>query len=470
MPYTKGAIKANNDAELLSYIINVTPELREEIDLPVQGESIAPIGKIIVSNERYKNAFLNTINLIGLTVIDRVSWENPWRVFTDRGRINFGQTVRELFVEMAKVYDYQSTVDNPTNFLANVVPDVFNYLHELNFQKYYKTTTSDEEIAMAFTEEGQLMDLIEKIVRSLYVGYEYDMYIVSKYMLCRRILDGTVTPVEIDGYASLSSRERVSAIKNVSNLMTFLSPNYNPAGVHVASAFDDQILIMNTDFQADYDTSVLATSYFMNEAQFKSNYALIDGFNNHDTARLLEVLGDQYVAFTDTELSALANIPCVIIDRQWFQVYTYSLDNASDPAGDGTRRTSFFNPETLRNNHWLHAWKVFSTSPFMPAAVFTKDVTPAVTAVSVSPSTAVVTPGQSLKLSASVTAAGFANKAVQWSVTTSTEGAKASIKQDGTLTIDKDTPGQASFTVTAKSVYNTSVSGTATVTTPAEES
>lgn len=470
MPYTKGAIKANNDAELLSYIINVTPELREEIDLPVQGESIAPIGKIIVSNERYKNAFLNTINLIGLTVIDRVSWENPWRVFTDRGRINFGQTVRELFVEMAKVYDYQSTVDNPTNFLANVVPDVFNYLHELNFQKYYKTTTSDEEIAMAFTEEGQLMDLIEKIVRSLYVGYEYDMYIVSKYMLCRRILDGTVTPVEIDGYASLSSRERVSAIKNVSNLMTFLSPNYNPAGVHVASAFDDQILIMNTDFQADYDTSVLATSYFMNEAQFKSNYALIDGFNNHDTARLLEVLGDQYVAFTAGELTALANIPCVIIDRQWFQVYTYSLDNASDPAGDGTRRTSFFNPETLRNNHWLHAWKVFSTSPFMNAAVFTKDVTPAVTAVAVSPSTAVVTPGQSLKLSASVTAAGFANKAVQWSVTTSTEGAKASIKQDGTLTIDKDTPGQASFTVTAKSVYNTSVSGTATVTTPAEES
>lgn len=470
MPYTKGAIKANNDAELLSYIINVTPELREEIDLPVQGESIAPIGKIIVSNERYKNAFLNTINLIGLTVIDRVSWENPWRVFTDRGRINFGQTVRELFVEMAKVYDYQSTVDNPTNFLANVVPDVFNYLHELNFQKYYKTTTSDEEIAMAFTEEGQLMDLIEKIVRSLYVGYEYDMYIVSKYMLCRRILDGTVTPVEIDGYGSLTSRERVSAIKNVSNLMTFLSPNYNPAGVHVASAFDDQILIMNTDFQADYDTSVLATSYFMNEAQFKSNYALIDGFNNHDTARLLEVLGDQYVAFTETELTALANIPCVIIDRQWFQVYTYSLDNASDPAGDGTRRTSFFNPETLRNNHWLHAWKVFSTSPFMPAAVFTKDVTPAVSAVSVSPSTAVVTPGQSLKLSATVTATGFANKAVQWSVTTSTEGAKASIKQDGTLTIDKDTQGQASFTVTAKSVYNTAVSGTATVTTPAEES
>ena len=64
-------LKVNNDSELLSFIINTTPELASNIDLPVQGESIAPIGKIIMSNERYKNAFLNTINLIGLTVIDR---------------------------------------------------------------------------------------------------------------------------------------------------------------------------------------------------------------------------------------------------------------------------------------------------------------------------------------------------------------------------------------------------------------
>ena len=45
-------LKVNNDTELLSYIINVTPELSSEIDLPVQGESIQPIGRIIMSNER----------------------------------------------------------------------------------------------------------------------------------------------------------------------------------------------------------------------------------------------------------------------------------------------------------------------------------------------------------------------------------------------------------------------------------
>ena len=68
MAKSKGVLKAANNAELLSYIINVTPELRENIDLPVQGESIKEIGKIIIDNQRYRNAFINTVNLIGLTV------------------------------------------------------------------------------------------------------------------------------------------------------------------------------------------------------------------------------------------------------------------------------------------------------------------------------------------------------------------------------------------------------------------
>ena len=45
-----------NDAELLSYIINQDPVLSENIDLPVQGQSIEPIGKLIMSNAAYRNA------------------------------------------------------------------------------------------------------------------------------------------------------------------------------------------------------------------------------------------------------------------------------------------------------------------------------------------------------------------------------------------------------------------------------
>ena len=430
-------LSVKSDAELMSYIINTTPELASEIDLPVQGESLAPIGKLIMSNERYKNAFINTINVIGLTVIDRNYWEDPWETFTERGTINFGQTVREIAVDIADVFDYNTYVESATHFLENVVPNVYNYLHELNFQKFYKTTTSDDQMAMAFNTEGGLMQLIESIIGSLWEGYKYDKYIVNKYMLCRRILDGTVTSVEIDNYSSLTPRQRVTAMKNIANKMTFRNPNYNPAGLRIATSFADQIMILDTDSEAEISTEVLATSFFRNDAEFKSQLALIDGYGNHDTARLLEVLGTQYVPFTDDELAALANIPAVIIDREWFQNYNYAF-NAEAETANGTRATSFFNGETLRNNHWLHVWKVLSTSPFKQAVVFTKNVTPSVTSVSVTPSTATTAAGQNVQLSATVATTGFANKAVTWSIerdSESTAANKASVDLNGKVTI-----------------------------------
>ena len=430
-------LSVKSDAELMSYIINTTPELASEIDLPVQGQSLAPIGKLIMSNERYKNAFINTINVIGLTVIDRNYWEDPWETFTERGSLQFGQTVREIAVDIADVYDYNAYVESATHFLENVVPNVYNYLHELNFQKFYKTTTSDDQMAMAFNTEGGLMQLIETIIGSLWEGYKYDKYIVNKYMLCRRILDGTITSVEIDNYDSLTARQRVTAMKSIANKMTFRNPNYNPAGLRIATSFANQIMILDTDSEAEISTEVLATSFFRNDAEFKSQLALIDGYGNHDTARLTEVLGSQYVPFTSDELAALANIPAVIVDREFFQNYNYAF-NAEAETANGTRATNYFNPESLMNNHWLHVWKVLSTSPFKQAVVFTKNVTPAVTSVSVTPSTATAAAGQNVQLSATVATTGFANKAVIWSIekdSESTEANKASVDLNGKVTI-----------------------------------
>ena len=429
----KDVLKAANDAELLSYIINVTPELRDNIDLPVQGESIAPIGKIIVNNSRYRNAFINTVNLIGLTVIKRNGWENPWK-FTRRGSLRFGQQVRELVLDLCNVYDYNENFGDKERFLKTVVPNVFNYMHELNFQKFYQTTTSDSQLAMAFDTEGGLYQFIDASIGMLFESLKYDTYIVDKYQLCRRILDGTVTSVKISNYASLTPRARVAFMKNYSNKMTFRSPNYNPAGVRVATSFENQILIMNTEFEADMSTDVLATSYFRNEAEFRSNLAICDSFADADESRLSELLGSAYVPFTDDEKTALAKVPAVIISREWFMDYDYILDS-----GSNMKETEFYNPTTLENNHFLHAWRVFSTSPFENAVVFTTD-TPAVTAVAVSPESATMYKGQKLQLSAAVTATGFANKAVLWSIDSSSASKGASINQKGELNVPSDYP------------------------------
>lgn len=469
MGRTKNVLKVQNDKELLSYIINSDPILSAEIDLPKQGTDIKSIGKLIIDNDRYRNAFINVVNVIGLTIIKRNRWENPWD-FTIRGTLNRGQSVRELINDLVKANDYNENLKDVTAFLSNVVPNVKEYIHNVNFQKYYETTTSDEQLAMAFETEGGLLDYVEDSIAMLYESYVYDRYIIDKYMLCRRILDGTVTPIYIDEWDNLTPRQRVAKMKDVSNKMSFRSPNYNPAGLRKATSFDDQIAIISTDFDADITTEVLATSFFRDDADMKIRERLIDGFSNHDTERLAETLGDQYVEFTSDEITALSSIPASIISREWFMDYIYSLDNAVDEEGNvtygATKKTEFYNPASLRNNHFLHAWLIFSTSPFENACVFTT-IEPSVTSITLTPATATLPAGTSLQISATVVTTGFANKAVTYSVGASDDATIDPIT--GLLKINDDATAEGTITVTATSVFDSSVTGTATITVASAE-
>lgn len=467
---SQGNLNVTNSAELLSYVINQTLILKENLDLPVQGESIKPIGRIIMDNPAYKNAFLNTMNLIGITVLTRNHWENPWKKFTDKGKISYGQQVREIIVDIANVYDYNNYVNRPHDFIKTEVPNVLSYLHEVNYQKFYKTTTSDEQMAMAFERED-LFWLVDEIVNSLYEGYEYDSYLANKYMLARRILEGTVTAIQIPNFENLTDRDVVAFIKEYSNNMSFRSPNYNPAGIRKATAFDDQFAIVSNKFDAKFTTNVLATSYFRSDAEMKAQMELCDGFGNFDIPRLNEIFGkrddegnlipdeylDGYVPLTEAEMTALQEIPVCLVGINFFQDRYYGADNMVPG-----RKTEFFNPQTMRTNHWLHTWGVLSSSPFENAIVFT--ITPqAVSSVTVSPSTATVSKGQNLQLSATVLTTGFANKAVYWSVDADSYSDGIRISDGGNLIVPANAT-VATVTVTATSIYDNTKTGTATIT------
>ena len=483
MSLSKDNINVSNSAELLSYIINQSPVLRENIDLPKQGESIAPIGKLILNNQRYRNAFLNVVNLIGLTVITRNNWDEPWIEFTMKGTLSWGQQVREIISDIANVYDYnQEFANDEKRFLKTVVPNVLEYIHDINFQKVYQTTVSDEQMAMAF-EQGDLFSIIDVIVNSLFEGLKYDRYIVNKYMLQRRILDGTMTAVQITDFATKSNREIVADIKAVSNKMTFRSPNYNPAGLRKATRFDDQFAIVSTDFDAIFTTDVLATSYFKSDAELKANMALIDSFGDNDAERLAELFAakdssgnviadtyiDGYVPLTDAEKLALAEIPAVIVGRDFFQDYYYGMsaeEDTDEVSGARTgKSTEFYNPGSLKKNQFLHYWGVMSTSPFENAAVFTQTAQ-AVSSVAVSPSSANLTKGQSLKLSANVTTTGFANKSVAWDINSEAVTKGATITQDGVLSVPSSyvTTGSETLGVYTISIDTTAMSTNDTVT------
>lgn len=450
-------LATKDSTKLLNYMAQMEPELREAIDLPQQGTDIQKIGDLIMSNTRYKNAFINAVNVIALTLIIDDAWANPWEDFTNQGQIRFGQSVREMILDLVDAHDYNENMNNPTGFLTTEVPNVLNYMHEINFQKFYKSTVNDQEIALAFYNEEGVFNFIQAVYNNLRKSYVYDRYIVDKYQIQRRLINGTIPSVQIANFDTNDARDNVAIMKEYSNNMTFLSPNYNPAGLRLATPFDRQRTIISTGFESQVSTKVLATSYFRNDAEFRTKLALIDGFGNNDWARLEKLLKDQYTAFTEAELAKLNNVTGLIISDNFFKDYYYAIDNQAD-----TLSAEFRNPETLMRTMWLHSWRIFSTSPFEQCLAFTKDAS-AVTSVTVSPKTATVTKGQNLTLSAVVEVTGITNKAVVWTVDSDSASKNVSINQSGELKVGSDSTA-TTITVTATSVYDNSKTGTATIT------
>ena len=95
-------------------------------------------------------------------------------------------------------------------------------------------------------------------------------------------------------------------------------------------------------------------------------------------------------------------------------------------------------------------------------AVFTSN-TPAVSSVTVSPATATVSKGQTLQLTATVATTGFANKAVGWAVDSSAEADGVTISNNGILNVPANATVK-SITVTAQSIFDSTKTGTATIT------
>jgi len=407
-------------------------------------ESIRQIGAVIMDYPELQNEFVSAlINRIALVVVTSKTYQNPWAIFK-RGVLDFGESIEEIFVDIAKVETYDPA-DAENTLYKRYLPNIRSAFHVLNYEKFYPVTISDAELRKAFTSYAGVSDLIARIVNSLYSALNYDEYQTMKYMLARKILSGMVTPVAISDVTA--AKTVVKAVKGIVNKMRFMSPDYNIAHVKTFSDPAEQYILLDTQFDADMDVDVLATAFNMDKAEFIGRRVLIDGFGNLDANRLAELFANDpnYVALTSAEIAALNTIPCAIVDRDFFMIYDNLLQFREDYNGKG-----------LYWNEFLHAWKTFSVSPFANAAVAVAGE-PTVTAVALSaPTTAVA--GSVAHVLATVTTTNFAPQTVEWSVSPST----CTVDAAGNVTIPAGFTG--TITVTATSTYDSTKSATATIT------
>lgn len=430
-------IRNNASVDFRNYVPIATPD----------ADSIRTIGAIIMDNTALQNEFLSAlVNRIGLVIITSKMYSNPLSVLK-KGVLEFGETIEEIFVNIAKPFTFNPEEAEDKQYKREI-PDVRSAFHTLNYQKFYKVTISDDQLRQAFLSWSGISDLIAKIVDSMYTAAEYDELEVTKYMIARQILDGRVYAVTIPEVTTPNMKSVVSTVKGVSNKFTFMNPNYNVAGVKTHTLKNEQYIIMNANFDATMDVEVLASAFNMDKAQFMGNRLMIDDFGTLDTARLAELFeGDNtYKEISQTELEALDKIPCILIDKDYAQIY----DNMY-------KMTEKYNGQGLYWNYFYHTWKTFSVSPFSQAVVFVPAV-PSVTSVTVTPSTATVSVGQTVQLTAKVVTENFAPQTVTWS----SDSEFATVTAGGLVTILEGATG--TINITAKSTFNNEVTGKSVLT------
>lgn len=439
----------NSSVDILNVIReNASQNYRDYVPkATADADSIRQIGAVIMDYPNLQNEFLSAlVNRIGRVLITSKMYSNPWAMFK-KGLLEFGETIEEIFVNIAKPFQFDQAVAESEVFKREI-PDVRAAFHIMNYQKFYKATISNDQLRQAFLSWEGITDLIAKIVDAMYTGANYDEFLTMKYLLARHILDGHMYPVEIPTVSTENMKTIVSDIKGISNAMEFLSTEYNLTGVATHTPKADQYMLINSKFDAVMDVEVLASAFNMEKAEFLGKRVLVDSFGKLDIARLAILFKDDptYLEPTSDELTALDKIPAVIVDKDWFMIF----DNYQN-------FTEQYNGQGLYWNYWYHVWKTFSVSPFANNALFIPG-TPSVTSVAVTPATATVTKGQSIQLNAKVETENFAPQSVTWS----SDSDNATVDASGKVTLTSAATG--TINITAKSTYDPAKTGACVIT------
>ena len=340
---------------------NASYEYQQNVPEVTKASDIPRVGEVIYGTPAFANQFINAlVNRIAIVRMQSATFNNPYRSLK-KGYIEFGETVEDIFVSIAKGVDFDPEKGKSREF-KRTFPDVRSAFHTMNWRVMYPVTIQDEDLKQAFLSLEGVQNLIAKIVDAVYTGAEYDEFLLFKYLMIKAISHGKMKPKSIGDGTDL--KESAVAFRSISNLLTFISSDYSEAGVKTNTPKNRQIIFMDAKFNAQFDVNVLASAFNMNKADFMGCLFLIDNWTSFDNERfdVIRENSDGIEEVTAGELALLANVKAVIVDENWFQIY----DN-------NNKFTEKYVASGMYWNYFYHTWKTVSSSPFANAVVFVTD-------------------------------------------------------------------------------------------------
>lgn len=408
------------DATTSAVINAIAPALSERIPTAT-AENLQDIGQYILSNKALANQFLNVlVNRIARVVITSRLYENPLAVFK-KGTERYGDIIEEIYVNIANAHEYNPQIAE-NEVYKRVIPDVGAVFHKTNSQLFYKATIQEDSLEKAFVSEQGMRTLIAGIVDSLYSGANYDEFVSMKNIFAESADE--MFYIQTDEPTVDNIHNIVTNIKAASNLMEFMSDQYNAAGVMNYTPKNRQVLLLRADVDAIMDVNVLSAAFNMSKAEFLGRKVNVDNFGAENP--------DVYAVLCDDEFLMVVN----------------TLD----------KFTEQYNSEGLYWNYFWHIWRVYSRSPFSNCICFSSGTVTPATAVTITNTSGTYAKGTNLQMTATVAPAGATNKNVRWTL----EGANGDTYISATGMVHFGTAQSGTLTIKATLVNNPEITDTCT--------
>ena len=238
-------------------------------------ENIIEVGNAILEYEPARNEFVSAlINKIGKTIVSSKMAKNKL-AFMRGEDLEMGDTIEDIFVEMARASTYNRNATNPFEITK---PQVKALYHRIDRELQYTVTIYDNDLRRAFTSKDGMEKLVTAIVNSLYSGKTHDDYIFTKELFgsynkyYEVIVDEPTTEA--------GAKTLVKAIKKYSEDMSFMSNKFNGQGVDTFTEKEDQILLLHKDAKVNIDIEYLAGVFNLSKAEMEARIVTVDDFGS----------------------------------------------------------------------------------------------------------------------------------------------------------------------------------------------
>ena len=175
---------------------NASYDYQQNVPVVTKASDVPHVGEVIYGTPAFANQFINSlVNRIALVRARSANFNNPYSILK-KGYLEFGETVEDIFVNIAKVVEYDPVKGEAREF-KRTLPDVRTAFHVMNWRVMYPVTIQDEDLKQAFTSIDGVQNLISKIVDSIYTAAEYDEFLLFKYLLIKAMSKGNMHAISI---------------------------------------------------------------------------------------------------------------------------------------------------------------------------------------------------------------------------------------------------------------------------------